>query len=97
MLTVGVRDGHGQRVGGVIRTGNVVHVQQELHHVLHLMLVRTAIAGDRLLDLHRRIFIQLVRVRRTTATSATPRAALTAMPVVMFLEKNSSSNATSSG
>ena len=28
---------------------------------------------------------------------AAPRAALTAMPVVMFLEKNSSSKATSSG
>ena len=36
-------------------------------------------------------------VRSATATMAAPRAALTAMPVVTFLEKNSSSNATSSG
>ena len=35
--------GHGQRVRRVVGAGDVLHIQQHLHHLLHLVLVRAAV------------------------------------------------------
>ena len=47
-----------------VRAGDFPHVQQNTHHLLHLLLVCAAIAGDGLLDLPRGVFVQIVRILR---------------------------------
>ena len=55
LAAVGVADRARQRVGR-IRAGAGVEQQQALDHVLHLFLVRLAVAHHRLLDLQRGVF-----------------------------------------
>ena len=59
---MGMGDRAGNRVGGVVRLGDFLEPQQHAHHHLNLMLVCAAVADDRLLDLHRRILKQLIRI-----------------------------------
>jgi hypothetical protein len=53
---MGVADGHGERVGGVVRPGRFRESEQCADHRLHLPLLRGAVPGDGLLDLERGVF-----------------------------------------
>ena len=44
-----MRNGDGQRIGGVIGFGDLIQLQQSAHHILHLAFVRAAVTGDSLL------------------------------------------------
>ncbi len=46
----------GQRVGGIVRPRNVLHLQEPLRHFHNLKLFRPAVTRHRLLNLQRRIF-----------------------------------------
>ena len=48
-------DRHGQRVGGVVRRRRLRQAEQQLDHLLHLVLLGAAVADDRALDLRRRV------------------------------------------
>ena len=48
-------DRDGERVGGVVRRRDGRQPEQQLHHVLHLRLLRAAIADDGALDLGGRV------------------------------------------
>jgi hypothetical protein len=50
-------DGDGQSIGSVVRAGNILQAQKKLHHALHLIFRRAAVAGYRLFDLGRLIFL----------------------------------------
>ena len=51
--------GQGDGVGRVDRAEGSVDAEEGLHHALHLLLVGAAVAGDRLLDLVRRVLDHL--------------------------------------
>src|SRR3990170_4684157 len=59
---VSVADGDRQGIGGIIRTRLVVHLEQQPHHGLHLLLVGAAVADHCLLDLSRRLFLHRDRM-----------------------------------
>src|SRR5687767_3457311 len=46
-------DGHGERVGGVVRRRRFVETEQQLDHLLHLVLLGAAVTDHRPLDLGR--------------------------------------------
>jgi hypothetical protein len=48
-------DRHRQRVGSIVRRRGLRQPEQQLDHLLHLMLLRAAVADDRPLDLGRRV------------------------------------------
>ena len=50
-----VTDGHRQRVGGVVRRRQHGQTENQLHHLLHLVLLGAAVADDRPLDLRGRV------------------------------------------
>ena len=52
---VSVTDGCCQRVGSIIRFRHSFQIEDCLNHRLHLFLVRSAVANQRLFDLQRRI------------------------------------------
>ena len=68
-------DGAGHRVRRVVGLGNLPDAQQHPHHHLHLMLIRAAVTDDGLLDLHRRVFKQVIRVFLTGDQRHAARAA----------------------
>ena len=51
------REGH--RVRSVVGLGYRVQTEDILHHLLHLVLLSLAVAYDRLLHLHWRVFVDL--------------------------------------
>ena len=51
-----VTDGDGQRVGDVVRRRRLVEPEQQLDHLLHLVLLGPAVADHRTLDLGGRVF-----------------------------------------
>ena len=53
---VQVADRHGERVGGVIGSGNVIQVQQGAHHLLDLVFIRASIPGHGLFYLQGGVF-----------------------------------------
>ena len=53
---VDVADGCGERVGGIVRRRGGAQAEQQLHHLLHLVLVGAAVADDGALDLGGRVF-----------------------------------------
>ena len=67
-------DRAGDRVRRVVRPGDFRQPQAHAHHLLHLLLLRVAVAGDGLLDLHRRVFKQLVRIALAGCQRHTARA-----------------------
>ncbi len=54
-----VTNRHGQGIGGVVRRGSLAQAKQQLHHLLHLTLVRSTVADHCQLDLGRRVFRHL--------------------------------------
>src|SRR5665648_201615 len=54
-VVVGVGDGDGQRVGGVVGLRDARQAEDHLGHLLHLDLARASVPGNRLLDLQRRV------------------------------------------
>ena len=50
-----VADRDRERVGGMVRPGQLRQAEDRLHHPLHLALVGAAVAADRLLDARRRV------------------------------------------
>jgi hypothetical protein len=50
------RDGNGEGVGSVVRTGNGVEPKQGLDHFLDLLLGGAAVTGHSLFNLKRRVF-----------------------------------------
>ena len=52
-------NGDGDGICGIIRLGDKIEVEEHAHHLLHLVLVGAAIAGNRLLDLVRRVLHDL--------------------------------------
>ena len=50
-----VADRDRERIGGVVRRRRRVEAEQQLDHLLHLVLLRAAEADDRALDLGRRV------------------------------------------
>lgn len=70
---------------------------QDAAHISHnLLFVRAAVTNDCLLDLQRRVFIDL-QPGLVAESRMMPRPWATAMPVVIFVLKNSSSTAITSG
>ena len=54
-MGVGVADRNRERIGGVVGAGRLFEAEQPDDHRLNLLLVRAAVARDRLLYLHRRV------------------------------------------
>ena len=48
-------DGDGQRVGRVVRRRHGIQAEEQLHHLLHLLLLGAAVADDGALDFGRRV------------------------------------------
>src|SRR5207253_2802049 len=48
-----------ERIGGAVRRRRGTESEQQLHHVSHLLLLRTPVADDRALDLRRRVLDDL--------------------------------------
>src|SRR6187401_727322 len=48
-----------ERVRGIVRSGNLRHPEQQLHHLLHLRLLRAAIPDDGPFDLRRGVLHEL--------------------------------------
>ena len=76
----------------VVRLRHGLQGKDAAHHVHDLLFVRTAVTDDRLLDLQRRVFIDL-----QPGLIAREQDDAAAMPVVIFVLKNSSSTAITSG
>ena len=55
-MRVHVADGDGQRVGGVVRRRQRGQSEQQLHHLLHLVLLGAAVTDHGALDLGGRVF-----------------------------------------
>ena len=88
----------------VIRFRNILQTAEPLNHIHDLVLFRFPVAGYRLLYLHRRILIDrnagaLAGQQNSPppVSRMTPLPCATAMPVVIFLSKKSSSTETASG
>lgn len=85
-----------QRVGGVVRLGNLLQLKKPFDHLHDLLLVRFAVACDGLLDLQRRILIHRypVFMRREQQNAPAVRNGNTRLQICV---ENSSSTATASG
>ena len=57
-------DGTGDRVGGIVRLRDLLQFQQEFDHLLDLLFVGPAVAGESLLDLHGGIFVKALGILR---------------------------------
>ena len=68
-----VADRHGQGIGGVVRRRRLRQAEQQLDHLLHLVLLGPAVAHDRALDLGGRV-LDDGQPASTAASIATPRA-----------------------
>ena len=65
-------NGHGKRIGGIVRLGDFRKVEDEPRHLLHLFFFRPAIAYHALLDLQGRVFINLQAALFAPRASKTP-------------------------
>ena len=54
-----VTDRHGERVGGIVRRGRLRQAQEQLDHLLHLVLVRAPVSDHRSLDFSGRVLDHL--------------------------------------
>lgn len=48
---------HCKRIGGIVGFGDFIEMQKKLRHLLHLILFRSAVADDTLLDLQGCVFV----------------------------------------
>ena len=67
-------DRDGERVGRVVRRRHRGEAEQQLDHLLHLLLLGAAVADHRALDLGRRVLDDRQTPASTAASIATPRA-----------------------
>ena len=91
-----VADGDRQCVRRVVRLRRLFQSEHGRDHANDLLLLRPAVADDRLLDLERRIFADFQPVL-SCGKQCTPRASATTIAVVALVLKNSSSIAICSG
>jgi hypothetical protein len=52
-----VADGHRERIGGIVRGWNTLETQEQLDHLLNLLLLCAAIPDDGALDFGRRVLL----------------------------------------